>query len=253
MFFSKIGEKKMADQTAALKAASQAKQKCSQDAAEAIGAEHPDIQKRAEEALKKQEAELELQAQKKAEKRKQQQEEAARKKAEKERRKSEAAEKRRISQEGAPRKRGRPRKSAPAEIAVSAPSPKKTKATKEKKTDVAEPAKTTAPKAAAPKPVEKPTPTKPSPTKTKAPETPNRSSSRKKGPDLYINERIAKFFGRALYFGTVTSWERDSEDQSIYWQVTYDDGDSEEYDTNDMEAATDLYARHNKKDTNKKK
>jgi hypothetical protein len=60
----------------------------------------------------------------------------------------------------------------------------------------------------------------------------------------HIEARIAKHFDAGLFFGTITAYNSTSK----VWFVEYDDGDSEEFDTNDLNSALRLYKKENKKD-----
>ena len=61
----------------------------------------------------------------------------------------------------------------------------------------------------------------------------------------HIGARVAKNFDEGLFFGTITKYD----DKADFWFVEYDDGDSEQYDKNDLDAALRLY----KKNANKVK
>uniref|UniRef100_A0A7S2VDF8 Type III pantothenate kinase n=1 Tax=Entomoneis paludosa TaxID=265537 RepID=A0A7S2VDF8_9STRA len=52
-------------------------------------------------------------------------------------------------------------------------------------------------------------------------------------PKSFLQRRVAKYFGDDLFFGTVDDY-KDSDDEDNYWHITYDDGDSEDYDIGDM-------------------
>ncbi len=53
-----------------------------------------------------------------------------------------------------------------------------------------------------------------------------------------VEQRVAKYFGKILYFGTVSEFlpKTDVDDIDL-WKIVYDDGDSEEFDPNDMKEA----------------
>jgi len=63
-------------------------------------------------------------------------------------------------------------------------------------------------------------------------------------PRTYIKTRVAKRFGRTLYFGTITHYRREG-----LWHVLYDDGDEEDYDRKDLSKAEKLYDKNKNKDT----
>ena len=67
------------------------------------------------------------------------------------------------------------------------------------------------------------------------------------GPQL-VNKRIAKYFDKRLYFGTITNYNTDQK----FWCINYDDDDYEEMEFKDLNACLKLYDRNIGKDTNKK-
>ena len=56
----------------------------------------------------------------------------------------------------------------------------------------------------------------------------------------HIGARVAKNFDEGLFFGTITKYD----DKADFWLVEYDDGDSEQYDKNDLQAALRLYKKN---------
>ena len=67
-------------------------------------------------------------------------------------------------------------------------------------------------------------------------------------PGQFVKLRVAKDFGDDIYFGTIDSFERDDEDANVvYWKITYDDGDREDFDEKDLRAALKMYdaCKHN--------
>jgi len=66
------------------------------------------------------------------------------------------------------------------------------------------------------------------------------------GPSL-VNKRIAKFFDKQLYFGTITNYNT----QQKFWCIHYDDGDYEEMEFKDLNACLKLYDKNMANDTNK--
>jgi len=71
-------------------------------------------------------------------------------------------------------------------------------------------------------------------------------------PRGYVHRRVAKFFDDDLYFGRVRKYdpkvlEGDTE-MSHIWKVTYDDGDKEEYDIEDMVEFLSIYKENEIKD-----
>jgi hypothetical protein len=65
---------------------------------------------------------------------------------------------------------------------------------------------------------------------------------RKNRNDDYINFKIAKRFDDGfIYYGTIDGYNGE------FWTVKYDDGDSEEFDANDVQMAIALYKTKNGK------
>ena len=64
------------------------------------------------------------------------------------------------------------------------------------------------------------------------------------GPSL-VNKRIAKFFDKQLYFGTITNYNT----QRKFWCINYDDGDYEEMEFKDLNSCLRLYDENTAKDT----
>lgn len=62
-------------------------------------------------------------------------------------------------------------------------------------------------------------------------------------PRSQIKTRVAKKFGGTLYFGTITHYRREG-----LWHVLYDDGDEEDYDSNDLSKAKKLFSKNRDKD-----
>jgi len=60
-------------------------------------------------------------------------------------------------------------------------------------------------------------------------------------PSRYIGRRVSKRFGRKMYHGTVDGADEDHR----LWHVTYDDGDAEELDHEELLIAMDWYQRIN--------
>lgn len=74
------------------------------------------------------------------------------------------------------------------------------------------------------------------------PETPHKRS--------YIGRRVAKYFGKELYFGTIASWDPAAivDDKLDLWRVEYDDGDSEDFELFEVEEGQKLYQQEKKRD-----
>jgi hypothetical protein len=70
-------------------------------------------------------------------------------------------------------------------------------------------------------------------------------------PKDFLGRRIAKYFERDLYFGTVdhiTNEEDAGEEE--WWHILYDDGDEEDLDYLQLKEALILYEEHYKEDPN---
>ena len=69
-------------------------------------------------------------------------------------------------------------------------------------------------------------------------------------PDRFVGKRVAKDFGEmGIYFGTIK--EASVEEDQVLWSIAYDDGDNEDYDTDDLQRAQDLYAQVKNQDEQK--
>lgn len=65
-------------------------------------------------------------------------------------------------------------------------------------------------------------------------------------PGQFVKQRVAKDFGKGkdveLFFGTITGFERDEEDDNVvYWAIEYDDGDREDFDEKELRDALRMY------------
>ena len=77
------------------------------------------------------------------------------------------------------------------------------------------------------------------------PKSQTRKRRRHDDPHRLINSRVAKCYGRDIYSGIVVGY---NDDEGMgFWQVSYDDGDEEEFDEDDMDAALALYSKHRKR------
>ena len=65
----------------------------------------------------------------------------------------------------------------------------------------------------------------------------------------YIDARIAKNFDAGLFFGTITKHYPEHD----VWFVEYDDGDEEEFDADELDAALRLYKKKSSKDSAKRR
>ena len=65
----------------------------------------------------------------------------------------------------------------------------------------------------------------------------------------YKGDRIAKKFDKKVYFGAIKEYWYNDEDGKDYWDVTYDDGDTEDFSEDELVQALTLYEKHKAKDT----
>merc|ERR1711862_226517 len=61
-------------------------------------------------------------------------------------------------------------------------------------------------------------------------------------PDDLKGKRLAKWFGKDLFFGVIKGHEID--EGVIYWQIEYDDGDAEDFEEVDLGMAFALYEKN---------
>jgi hypothetical protein len=54
----------------------------------------------------------------------------------------------------------------------------------------------------------------------------------------YVGRRVGKYFDDVLYYGTVSKWDPAAvvDDRIDLWLVEYDDGDSEDYEEDELQA-----------------
>ena len=69
-----------------------------------------------------------------------------------------------------------------------------------------------------------------------------------KNPKSYFGHRLAKYFGDELYFGTVDGFEPAGGDEDALWHVTYDDGDQEDLDAEEMVEHLTLWSKNKSQD-----
>eukprot|EP00978_Attheya_sp_CCMP212_P037229 scaffold174073_cov53-Attheya_sp.AAC.2 len=70
---------------------------------------------------------------------------------------------------------------------------------------------------------------------------------KKSNPRDYLNDRVAKVFDdRKTYFGTIKDYS--SHEDGSLWSIVYDDGDTEDYDENDIKESITLYEQKKKND-----
>lgn len=68
----------------------------------------------------------------------------------------------------------------------------------------------------------------------------------------YAGDRVAKYFGDDVYFGTVGEFWYDSEDEESLWRIDYDDGDKEDLAKDEFVEALKLYQKQKGKDPKRK-
>jgi hypothetical protein len=73
----------------------------------------------------------------------------------------------------------------------------------------------------------------------------------KDSPEALIGKRIAKFFEKELFFGTVESIVDDDTDET-WWHIHYDDDDSEDMGAHQVRAGLRLYDKYSSKDKRSK-
>ena len=78
--------------------------------------------------------------------------------------------------------------------------------------------------------------------------TPTETVSQQRGYKHKIGNRIAKSFDDTIHFGTIREYWIHKQEPT--WHIKYDDGDAEDFDSQQLENATRLYAEHNLKDVN---
>jgi hypothetical protein len=57
-------------------------------------------------------------------------------------------------------------------------------------------------------------------------------------PKKCVGERVAKYFGKKIYYGTIAGYNND--ETPIYWHVEYDDGDKEDMEFDELKRASNL-------------
>jgi hypothetical protein len=88
-----------------------------------------------------------------------------------------------------------------------------------------------------------------------APEEPVKKKAKKgltKSMEEYKGDRIAKKFDKDVYFGTIIDCWVDDEDGKPFWDVRYDDDDTEDFSEDELVKALNLYNKHKAKDAKAK-
>lgn len=67
---------------------------------------------------------------------------------------------------------------------------------------------------------------------------------------VYLNQRMARYFGKKLYFGTVRHFTPADEEGGDLWRIIYDDSDQEDLELDELLNALKIYKKHGKKDPN---
>jgi hypothetical protein len=75
----------------------------------------------------------------------------------------------------------------------------------------------------------------------------NRLPEHFRDPNEFINQRIAKWFGEELYFGTIDHVSN-YEEEETWWHVLYDDDDQEEFDIRQVRSGIELYKKNKSDD-----
>lgn len=75
----------------------------------------------------------------------------------------------------------------------------------------------------------------------------------KSNPKKLIGNRVAKFFGKEVFFGTIESLvsvedNPDDNPDEVWWHIHYDDDDSEDMDQNQVRIALSLYQKKSDQD-----
>lgn len=73
----------------------------------------------------------------------------------------------------------------------------------------------------------------------------------KKDPRAILGKRVAKYFDRNLFFGTVKNIVDDVVDEDaneVWWHILYDDDDEEDMDAQQVRTGLKLYIEHCEKD-----
>jgi hypothetical protein len=65
-----------------------------------------------------------------------------------------------------------------------------------------------------------------------------KSSIQEWAPKKCVGERVAKYFGEKIYYGTIAGYNND--ESPIYWHVEYDDGDKEDMENDELKRASNL-------------
>lgn len=77
----------------------------------------------------------------------------------------------------------------------------------------------------------------------------NKDASEKKESDSFMKRRIAKYFDKDLFFGTITSFDPNEK----LWKVIFDDDDQEEYNLDELNQLFKLYEEQSSHDPKIKK
>jgi hypothetical protein len=88
------------------------------------------------------------------------------------------------------------------------------------------------------------------PTKVAPPEKKAKvkTPSKKQSPFSYIGQRVAKFFGDDVFFGTIKKYIEPGAGEFDLWHIVYDDDDQEDFDSKDLRKALNLYKQRRSED-----
>jgi hypothetical protein len=71
--------------------------------------------------------------------------------------------------------------------------------------------------------------------------TKKRKAAEKPDPHSFKGRRAAKYFDKVIFYGTIDGFTAEVGEEEEFWHITYDDGDDEEYDMQDLKTALTLY------------
>jgi hypothetical protein len=89
------------------------------------------------------------------------------------------------------------------------------------------------------------------PTKTAPPAKAQKvkGARKKEDPLVFIGQRVAKYFGEEVYFGTVKKFSPPAtKKDGDLWHIVYDDDDQEDFDYKELKKAVALYESNQKDD-----
>ena len=76
-----------------------------------------------------------------------------------------------------------------------------------------------------------------------------KGARKKEDPLFYVGQRVAKYFGTEVYFGTVRKFIPPTTKKDVdLWHIVYDDDDQEDYDHKDLRKGLALYKNNQQDD-----